>query len=167
MRVLILASLGALAIVSSAMAEPLILEGRGKIARVSAAQIAAMPHRQIQVNQHGREHLFSGVPLSALLAQVGVSLSQPLSGKDLASAVRVTARDGYQVVLSLSELDPATRSGDVLVADGDHGKPLAEAEGPLRLVVADDLRPARSARQITRIEVLELATSIKAAGAHP
>jgi len=167
MRDLVLASLGALAIGSSAMAEPLTLEGHGKVARVSAAQIAAMPHRQVQVDQHGRQHLFSGVPLSDLLAQVGVNLSQPLSGKALASAVRVTALDGYQVVLSLSELDPATKRGDILVADGDGGKPLPEAEGPLRLVVSDDLRPARSARQITRIEVLDLATSTKAARSHP
>jgi hypothetical protein len=41
---------------------------------------------------------------------------------------------------------------------------LAE-EGPFRLVIEDDLRPARSARQVERIEVINLSTMSKAAPA--
>jgi DMSO/TMAO reductase YedYZ molybdopterin-dependent catalytic subunit len=37
------------------------------------------------------------------------------------------------------------------------GKPVPDAEGPLRLVVDGDLRPARSARMVEKIEVRRLA----------
>jgi hypothetical protein len=40
------------------------------------------------------------------------------------------------------------------------------ADGPFRLVIEDDLRPARSARQIERIEAVNLSTTRKMARSH-
>jgi hypothetical protein len=136
--------------------------GRGsRTETVSPAQFAAMPHLRAQVTQHDQSHDFEGVALASLVAKVGADVSHPLQGRDLSAVIRVTAADGYQVVLALSEVDPATRKGAVLLADRDGGKPLDAANGPYRLVVSDDIRPARSARQVERIEVLDLATSAK------
>ncbi len=48
------------------------------------------------------------------------------------------------------------RPDPVLVADRKDGKPLDAHEGPFRLVVPGDKRPARSARSIVKIEIRAL-----------
>lgn len=150
---------------TSAGAQTLTLSRGARTETMTPAQFAALPHQRVQVTQHDQSHDFEGVSLAGLLAKVGADVSHPLQGRDLAAAIRITAADGYQVVLALSEIDPATRKAAVLLADRDGGKPLDAANGPYRLVVSDDMRPARSARQVQRIEVLDLATSAKRAGA--
>jgi hypothetical protein len=80
-----------------------------------------------------------------------------LGGAALTDVLIVTARDGYQVVLSLAEIDPAMRrNANVILADHDNGGEIGDADGPFRLAVDGDLRPARSARMVTRIEVRQL-----------
>lgn len=150
------------AMATAAAAQTLTVSRGARIATLGAADIAALPRASAHVVQHDQPHDFEGVSLASVLAKVGVDAGKPLQGKDLAAAIRVTAADGYQVVLALSEIDPATRKSPVLIADHEAGKPLPPDAGPWRLVVGDDIRPARSARQITRIEVLDLATSTKA-----
>lgn len=80
-----------------------------------------------------------------------------LRGAALARYVVVTASDGYRAVLSLAEPDSATvrtaPGGPVLLADRVDGRPPGTEDGPLRLVVPGDLRPARSVRGVARIEV--------------
>ena len=63
------------------------------------------------------------------------------------------ARDGYRVVFSLGELDPATGGRRVFVVDRCDGKPLDADVGPLRLLVPEDARPARWVRQLQSITV--------------
>jgi hypothetical protein len=169
--VLISAAIAALALaglwVSVARAQSLTVSRGARSETVTAAQFAALPRASAHVVQHDQPHDFEGVSLTTLLARVGVDASKPMSGRDLAAAVRVTAADGYQVVIALPDIDPATRKAPVIVADREAGAPLKPEQGPWRLVVGDDIRPARSARQITRIEVVDLATSSKApAAAH-
>jgi hypothetical protein len=167
--VLVSAGIAALATaaawVSAARAQTLTVSRGSRAETITAAQFAALPRVQAHVVQHDQPHDFEGVSLAAVLAKVGVDVAKPLSGRDLAAAIRVTAADGYQVVLALSEVDPATRRAPVLIADREAGQPLKPDQGPYRLVVGDDIRPARSARQVQRIEVLDLATSSKAAPA--
>jgi hypothetical protein len=152
---------GALALATTqANAQTLKLEGQaGQHAVVTAAELAALPHETIKVVFHGQAHAFEGAPLAALLAKVGAPAGEAIKGRELATVVRVTARDGYQVVLGLAETDPGTRAGRVIVADREDGRPLGADDGPFRLVVSDDLRPARSARQVERLEVLNIATT--------
>ena len=66
----------------------------------------------------------------------------------------------------LAETDPGTRAGKVLLVDRADGAPLAAGDGPFRIVVSDDLRPARSARMVEKIEVIRLSTAKPAAAAH-
>ena len=66
--------------------------------------------------------------------------------------VRVTASDHYQVVFSLGELDPLLGNEPVILADTQDGHPLTK-DGPFRLIVPGDKRPARWIHNVTRIEV--------------
>jgi hypothetical protein len=70
--------------------------------------------------------------------------------------VLATASDGYQVLFSLAELDPAFTSNTVIVADTIDGKPLFPYQGPLRIVAPKDSRAARSVRMLTKLELIRL-----------
>jgi DMSO/TMAO reductase YedYZ molybdopterin-dependent catalytic subunit len=87
-----------------------------------------------------------------LLAHLGVPHGKDLMGKALGNYVVATGSDGYKSVVALGEIDPEFHPGTVLVADTMDGKPLGK-EGPFRLVVSEDKRPARSVRNLVRVEV--------------
>ena len=91
--------------------------------------------------------------------RVGAPTGKALGGKALANAVRTTSTDGYQVIFGLGEIDPATWANRIIVADRADGAPLSASDGPFRIVVEGDLRPARSARMLTTIEVIALAST--------
>lgn len=165
MKILILAALAAFA-ASVAGAQTLSLSGpAGQTATLTAADIAALPHVQVTTKAHGQTHAYSGVVLGDILAKVGAPRGEAIKGPELATVVRFTAKDGYQVVLDLAQTDPVTRASRVIVADREADAPLKD-DGPFRLVIEDDLRPARSARQIEKIEVLKLSTTSKAGKGH-
>jgi hypothetical protein len=150
-----------------ATAQTLSLAGEaGQTASLSAADLAALPHVHLSVKQHGEVHAYDGVILGDLLAKVGAPRGEAIKGPELATVVRFTAKDGYQVVLDLAQTDPITRTSRVIVADREAGERLKPEEGPFRLVIEDDLRPARSARQVERIEVLKLATTARSQPKH-
>ena len=46
--------------------------------------------------------------------------------------------------------------GEVLVVWAVDGKPLAPAEGPLRLAVLTDAEPSRSLRQLKKLEIVDV-----------
>jgi hypothetical protein len=70
--------------------------------------------------------------------------------------VKASAKDGYQVVFSLAEVDPGFTPNDIIVADTIDGKPLFDYQGPFRIVAPHDKRGARSIRMLQRIEVVRL-----------
>ena len=76
--------------------------------------------------------------MGELLKRAGAPVGRDLSGKAVATYVRATAKDGYQVVFSLAELDPGFTSNDIIVADTIDGKPLFDYQGPLRIVAPHD-----------------------------
>lgn len=163
MRRAVLFILAAAFAAGPAAAQTLSLSGEtGRTATVTAAQLAALPHVHVQVMQHGQPHAYDGVLLSDLLAKVDAPHGEAIKGRELATVVRLSAKDGYQVVVSLAETDAVTRAAKMIIADREAGAPLKPEEGPFRFVVEDGLRPARSARQIDRIEVLNLSTLTKA-----
>jgi hypothetical protein len=123
---------------------------------VTREALAAMPRVTVSTTIHGTAHVFEGVPLAALLQRVGAPAGEALRGDALADVVLVRARDGYAVALALAEADAGVRKDAVILADRVDGAPIAEADGPYRLVVAGDLRPARSARMVESIEVISV-----------
>ena len=150
-------TVAAMAIATSAPAADLTLKGlNGTTTTVSAANFASLPHESLTVTFHGEKRTFEGVSMLELLRKVGAPWGDTLTGKELATVVLVTARDGYRVAYSIGELDPGTARGKVLIADRADGKPLDGEDGPFQVVVEADFRPARSARMIERIELISL-----------
>ncbi|RAI57951.1 molybdopterin-dependent oxidoreductase [Roseicella frigidaeris] len=141
-----------------ALAQQLVLRGAdGREVTLTAAEIAAMPHERQRLEAPGHAAAaFEGVPLGALLARLGAPQGQALRGPALALVVVARARDGYVVSFSLAETDPTLRPGGVFLADRRADGPLGPEEGPFRLVVPSEQRPARSARMIERIELRDM-----------
>jgi hypothetical protein len=143
------------ALAGAALAQSVDLTGpTGQTRSLSLADLAAMPHESVMLaGEHGPAKRYEGVPLTWLLASVGAPVGKALHGPALADLVVVSASDGYRVVLALADTDPGIGPRKVLLADRVDGAPLAATEGPFRLVVEGDLRPARSARMVTAIRV--------------
>jgi hypothetical protein len=156
MRVLIAAAVLVLA-ASPAAAQSLSLKGPdGQTATMRAADLAALPRVKFTFDAHGQKHDYEGPLLIDVLAKVGAPTGKALGGKALADVVLVTAADGYQVALGLAEADPNTRPNRIIVADRADGAPLAAKDGPFKLVIEGDLRPARAARNVTEIAVIPM-----------
>ena len=123
---------------------------------LSADDLAKMPRATVRTTNNGMETVYEGVWLHELLKRAGVPQGNELRGKALASYVLAEAQDGYQVVFSLGELDPAFIDNEILLADTANGKPLFGAQGRFRLVVPKDKPGARSVRMLTRLEVVQV-----------
>ena len=102
----------------------------------------------------GKEHIYSGVILADLLKKAGATLGPDLKGKNLTKYILITAADNYQVVFALTELDKAFTDRTIILADQVDGKPLPAGEGPFRIIVQDEKKPARCIREATTIQIL-------------
>jgi DMSO/TMAO reductase YedYZ molybdopterin-dependent catalytic subunit len=123
--------------------------------------LAAMPRMTVQAGAHGdAPSAWEGVALVEVLRAEGAPLGKALRGDALANYVRVTATDGYQVVFGLGELDAEMGAANVVLVDRHEGKPLDDKDGPVRLVVPGDKRPARWVRNVATIELLSASTRV-------
>lgn len=142
------------AALAQAAAVQVSVPGRPPLA-LDRAALATLPRAQAQAASHDEPpSLWQGVALADVLAKAGAPAGKALRGRALASYVRVTAADGYQVVFGLGELDPGVGHAQALLADRHEGKPL-DKDGPFRLVVPGDRRAARWVRNVVRIEVVD------------
>ena len=123
---------------------------------LTAADLAAMPRATIRMSNNGIETVYEGVWMSEVLKKAGVRLGEALRGPALAGYVLASAVDGYQVVFSIGELDPAMTDEQFLLADKSDGKPLFGENGAFRLVIPTDKRGARSVRMLTRLEIVQV-----------
>ena len=69
------------------------------------------------------------------------------------AALVVGAADGYRVVFTLPEIDPAFNDRLILLADRRDQQLLSSEEGPLRLIVPGEKRQARWVRQVTTVTI--------------
>ena len=124
-------------------------------ATVTAADLAGMPRHDVHTPAiHGQpEATYSGVWLRDILARSGAQFGDAIRGPALATYVVCAAADNYRVVFTLASLDSAFGDRPVLVADRRDGQPLAPHDGPYRLIVPGDARPARWLRMLTTITV--------------
>jgi len=150
----LLAAIAALAFALPAAAQTVSVFGLdGTDVTLTATDIAALPRQSVAQTIHGEARTFEGPSLASVLERVDAPLGERLRGPALLTYVTVQAADGYGVVLSLAEVDPALTPTAVLLADTVDGAPIGSDDGPFRLVVEGDARPARSARQVTAIRV--------------
>jgi hypothetical protein len=134
-------------------APSLVVEWSGGSTTLTAAQLSALPRDSVRMRFHdGPEHLFTGPRLATLLRQAGVKVDS-LRGRGTAQYLLVEATDGYRSVFSLGEIADDIGAGRAILADRMDGAPLPASEGPFRMVVPGDRRPARSVRQVARVVV--------------
>jgi DMSO/TMAO reductase YedYZ molybdopterin-dependent catalytic subunit len=133
--------------VTGAVKQPLTL---------TADDLAKMPRATVKTTSSGMDTVYEGVWIHEVLKRAGAPQGSTLRGKALAGYMLAEASDGYQVVFSLAELDPAFLDNEILLADTANGKPLFGAQGRFRLVVPKDKPGARSVRMLTKLEVVQL-----------
>ncbi|MBU1376584.1 MAG: molybdopterin-binding oxidoreductase [Alphaproteobacteria bacterium] len=157
MRLAVLLAAAAILAPASALAQSIAIKGStGQIVTVTAAEVAKLPRVSFLFDAHGQKHTYEGPLLLDVLAKAGAPTGKDLHGPALANAVVVRASDGYAVVYGLAELDPGTRANRVILADKADGAALDAKDGPFKVVAEGDLRPARSARLVTSIEIVNL-----------
>jgi hypothetical protein len=133
-----------------------ILKEDGKQTILSRADLEALPHVKLQASAHDVSATFEGVTLRAVLEKANVEFGEALKGKRLASCLVAVAADGYRIVIALPEMDPAFTDKRILLAFLKDGKPLDEKEGPYRIVIPDEKRPARWIRQLTVLKIVNV-----------
>jgi len=124
--------------------------------QLTAEDFAKMARASVKTTSNGVQTAYEGVWLHEVLKRAGAPQGETLRGKALAGYVLAEASDGYQVVFSLGEVDPAFVDNEILLADTANGKPLFGAQGRFRLVVPKDKPGARSVRMLTKLEVVHL-----------
>lgn len=126
----------------------------GQVARFDAAALAAMPQAKATLSAHGETHLYEGPLLIDVLARVGAPTGPAIRGPEMADVVVITGQDGYRVALALAEIDPDVRTDKVILADRVDGRAIGGKDGPIRLVIEGDLKPARAVRMVRSIAVV-------------
>jgi hypothetical protein len=127
----------------------------GQRRTVGLTDLAKLPHVDATVSSHNVEGKYRGVPLGDLLRLVDRP-GEALRGKALATAISVEASDGYRVAFALAEVDTGYSNKVIFLADAKNGAPLDSAEGPFRLIVPDEKRPARWVKNVVRIRLVPI-----------
>lgn len=138
----------------TALVELIGLSGQRRA--LGAADIAKLPHVDATVSSHNVQGRYRGVLLGELLRLVDRPAGEALRGKALATAVSVEASDGYRVAFAIAEVDSAFSNKVIFLADTKNGAPIDSTEGPFRIIVPDEKRPARWAKWVVRIRLVAI-----------
>ena len=123
---------------------------------LSVTDLASFQSQTIRVtDDKGAQVEYGGVPVAEILKKAGAPLGKELKGPNMAAGIVAIAPDGYRVLFSLAEFDPAFSDRVILLADRRDGKPLDNREGPLRIIVPGDKRHARWIRGVDALEVFK------------
>ena len=114
-----------------------------------------MEVRTTDPHDPGKENIYCGNPLVQVLKAGGLLLDSGMAGirETVTMTVLVEGTDGYRAAFSLAELDPELIDRVVLLADAKDGQPLPAREGPFRIIVPGEKRPARWVRQVKAVTV--------------
>ncbi len=124
--------------------------------QISLDDIKKLPETKLTVkDREGKEIVYTGVYLHEFLDLTPAPLGESLRGAGLGLFLLAEAKDGYRVLFSLPEVDPEFSDRRVLLAYAKNGQPLDANDGPYRLVVPADKRPARWIRMLTKIYILD------------
>ena len=113
-----------------------------------------MPEHTVTVkDKTGSPQQYTGIYVTDVLAKAGVTTGHELRGENLSKYVLASCADGYQVVYSLAELDSSFVKNLPIIAYEIDGQPLMKNKGPLRMVMPEDKKPARSCFQLQSLSV--------------
>ena len=127
-----------------------------KVVRMATEDLAKLSQVKATVRSHNVEGVYEGPLLRDVLASLGAPAGEALRGPTLRLVVAIDAADGYRAVFSLPELDHGFRDRQIILAIRRNNQPLESTDGPYRIVVPDEARPARWVRQVTGIKVIDV-----------
>lgn len=133
----------------------LTIEGEVKTKLVlTPADVDQLPKTMIITKDRAeKQHSYSGVELGLVLQKAGATLGDELRGENLVQYLMVEASDGYQVLFSLAEVDPAFTSRKIILANRKDGSLLPPDEGPFQIIIEGEKSRPRNARQVISIKV--------------
>jgi len=118
------------------------------------AQLKAMPAQQVEMSYKTKteqvHNAWTGVLLWDLVKLAGLK-NDPGKNASLRHTLLVHGKDGYEVALSIGEMDPMEEGKQVILAYSQAGQ--ATDLGGLRLVVPGDSHAARQVHDVVEIEV--------------
>ena len=123
---------------------------------LTADDLAKMPRATATLTADGATSNYEGVLLYDILVKAGWQFGRAMTGKPMASYLIATAKDGYQVVFALPEVDPQFSGARVIIADKVNGASLPAREQPFRIVTPQDKMHARSIYSLVKLEVVRL-----------
>ena len=103
-------------------------------------------------------HIYTGVRLFDVLEWTGLAGDSADPASRVQLYVVLTARDGYQVVLSVGEIEPDLGDAPILLAWEVDGAPLPAEHAPAQLVVPGDGDDSRYIWAISEIDVRSVAS---------
>jgi DMSO/TMAO reductase YedYZ molybdopterin-dependent catalytic subunit len=126
--------------------------------RIDLADLHKLPRTEIRTtdpHDPSKEMIYSGTPLVEVLKAGGLQLDSDTAHirEMVAITVLIEAADGYRAAFASAELDPELTDRIILLADTKDGQPLPPGEGPLRVIVPGEKRPARWVRQVKVVTV--------------
>jgi len=118
------------------------------------ARLLGLPVEQVQVSfqseRGAQQTSYKGVRLWTLLGEAG-GIDDPDKGAELRHVIKITARDGYLVVISTGEIAPDFGGKPGMIAYQRDNEP-AGASG-FRLVMPGDKHGGRFVRDVVAIDV--------------
>ncbi len=149
---------GAGAPAAPAVAVPLVVAGYAgsgmKTVSLSGDELKGMTRTTVKSKDHdGGEHTYVGVPVIDLLKRAEMKFGQSLRGAKLRDYLLAEDNAGYGVVIALTEVDPEFSGRVVIVADTMDGAAFSGRDGPLRLVISDEVKHARWVRNLSKLTV--------------
>lgn len=136
--------------------ELVIRRADGTEARLSAADIAKLPHVRFEAVDHGRTTRLEGVPLRDVLLWAAAGPVDSLRGPLLRRVIVAHGVDGYRALVALAEVDRSIGAREAYVVTASDGAPLDAEMGPYRLLVVGDGRASRWVRQLVRLELQDV-----------
>ena len=123
--------------------------------------------KSVQYTSRGQTHTSNCVSLLSILKAAGVQTELKMDTNadpktkhyELRLAVVVEGRDGYAVTFSLAELLPDIGNRSVWLALDMDGQPLMSRDGPMKVIVPEDQKPARGVHAVQAITVVNCAAA--------
>jgi hypothetical protein len=155
---LVLPALAALACAALCPAQPVVTAHGlgGTTVRLSLADLAKLPQQTVQFTDQDKPVAYEGVLLLDVLSKVDLPLGEAFHKTGASYYVVVDAADGYKAVFAWAEIDPSFTDRKVYLVTRRDGKPLADSEGPFRLVVPGDKRGGRAVHQVTGLTLKQV-----------
>jgi hypothetical protein len=122
---------------------------------ITIERLRHLPAHTVEIKGHdGQSATYTGALLMDVIGAGCPSIPAAEKRERIGMAVRVDAQDGYHAIIALMEADTSFREHPVLLTWARNGKALDEHDGPLQLIIPDDLRHARDVRGVKQLSIV-------------